>query len=74
MFYFSQFIFMNVILHFYIYSAANRQYGWSRTSGSDPLNYICEIPRSEVSRLVQQTRDFGESFPNPYTTKTQPDK
>ncbi|XP_060587975.1 contactin-like [Ruditapes philippinarum] len=43
----------------YKFSAATRQYGWSQSSGSDQLNYICEIPKSEVPRLIQQTRDFA---------------
>lgn len=43
----------------YQFSSANRQYGWSKSSGTDLLNYICEIPKSEVPRLLQQSRDFG---------------
>ena len=35
------------------------QFAWSLMDGTRPFNYICEIPRKEVYRLIQQDRGFG---------------
>ena len=42
------------------FSDVNQRFGWSKVSSNTPLYYICEIPRTEVSRIIQQTRDFGK--------------
>lgn len=48
---------------FYQFSSDTKMFGWSRSFGIEPKNFICEIPKAEVFRIVQQTRDFG--FGNP---------
>ncbi|KAL4235250.1 hypothetical protein ACF0H5_006888 [Mactra antiquata] len=42
----------------YRFDASQRKYGWAVVSGYDQMHYICEIPQKEVSRIVQQSRDF----------------
>lgn len=39
------------------------RYGWSKVEGDDLYNFICEIKKSELNRIVQQERDFSKNMP-----------
>ncbi|XP_021356952.1 contactin-like isoform X1 [Mizuhopecten yessoensis] len=51
----------------YGYSGSSQSYGWMRTDGTHSLSYICEIPRKEVYRIIQEARDYsyGTFYTNP---------
>ncbi|XP_062597983.1 contactin-like [Saccostrea cucullata] len=42
----------------YKYSVSNLNYAWGATDGGQSFKFICEIPRSETQRLLQENRDF----------------
>lgn len=42
----------------YRYSAETLQYGWGISPQREAHNYICEISRTEVVRIIQQSRNF----------------
>ncbi|XP_061187796.1 contactin-like [Saccostrea echinata] len=49
-----------------IYEYSEGQYSWAKGDGSKMMSYICEIPKNEVYRVIQNTRDFtyGTDFPD----------
>ncbi|KAL4231277.1 ATP-dependent DNA helicase chl1 [Mactra antiquata] len=47
----------------YTVSETSNKYGWSKLSGYERRNYICEIPLNEVYRIVQLERDFDFGVP-----------
>ncbi|XP_033733167.1 contactin-like [Pecten maximus] len=58
----------------YKYSALNPGYWWDKQSRNIKSSYICEIPRAEVHRLVQDERDFtfGTNIVDPNNVLTGP--
>ncbi|WAR11327.1 CONT-like protein [Mya arenaria] len=48
----------------YSFSLSRSQFAWSVVIGYDPYNYICEIPRREVGRIIQQHRGFAFGYGN----------
>ncbi|XP_048781333.2 contactin-like isoform X3 [Ostrea edulis] len=51
----------------YKYSVTLLKYAWSTIDGGAPYKFICEIPRSETQRLLQENRDFtyGSNITDP---------
>lgn len=58
----------------YKYSHINPGFWWIKQSRNEKSSYICEIPRMEVHRLVQATRDFtfGTNIVDPSKVETGP--
>ncbi|XP_061177623.1 contactin-like [Saccostrea echinata] len=58
----------------YRYSDYLMGYAWSKTEGDEPYNFICEIPKSELSRIVQEERDFtyGTNITDPLKVERAP--
>ncbi|CAI9724527.1 contactincontactin-like [Octopus vulgaris] len=42
-----------------VYMSKGSSFGWSLTTEVTPHSYICKIPKSEVYRIKQRTRDFN---------------
>ncbi|OWF48663.1 contactin-like isoform X2 [Mizuhopecten yessoensis] len=58
----------------YKYSYLQAGYGWQKQARNVKSSYICEIPRAEVHRLVQDERDFtfGTNIVDPNKVQTGP--
>ncbi|XP_060075938.1 contactin-like [Ylistrum balloti] len=58
----------------YAYSYQNPGYWWEKQTRNVKSSYICEIPRAEVHRLVQDERDFtfGTDILDPNNVLTGP--
>ncbi|XP_078334418.1 contactin-like isoform X2 [Crassostrea virginica] len=51
----------------YKYSASLQKFAWGAVTGGEPHRFICEIPRTETQRLLQENRDFtyGSNLTDP---------
>ncbi|XP_022311293.1 contactin-like [Crassostrea virginica] len=65
---------LNPMIIVYSYAENLLRYGWSKVEGDDLYNFICEIKKSELNRIVQQERDFtyGSNITDPLKVEKGP--